>query len=235
MNKQELIKHIEDLPYKEGPVADTITINRKELLKLIKQLDEPQPLKLKDIISRMRQLFPLSRSEWIDEILHEFGGDYGSMKYRDGYEQGKLDGAWVGNQLKDADKIRQELNKPVVKQFVAVWIEECKAKGKNLLRALLYTPEKVNSWVDDPDNQEIFALAWILGYEVEEEKRYYIRLKGVDENYNYLNYIKHLNAWVLAEIKTDKKFRTTHTKKELEEANFGWVFDCPGIEIEEVE
>ncbi|MDS4529164.1 DUF1642 domain-containing protein, partial [Streptococcus pneumoniae] len=26
-----------------------------------------------------------------------------------------------------------------------------------------------------------------------------------------------------------------HTRKELEDANFGWVFDCPGIEIEEVE
>ncbi|MDS5353406.1 DUF1642 domain-containing protein, partial [Streptococcus pneumoniae] len=24
-------------------------------------------------------------------------------------------------------------------------------------------------------------------------------------------------------------------RKELEEAGFGWVFDCPGIEIEEVE
>lgn len=25
------------------------------------------------------------------------------------------------------------------------------------------------------------------------------------------------------------------TRKELEEADFGWVFDCEGIEIEEVE
>ena len=25
------------------------------------------------------------------------------------------------------------------------------------------------------------------------------------------------------------------TRKELEDADFGWVFDCPGIEIEEVE
>ena len=25
------------------------------------------------------------------------------------------------------------------------------------------------------------------------------------------------------------------TRKELEEAGFGWVFDCPGIEIEEAE
>lgn len=29
MNKQELIKHIEELPYKEGPIADTITIESR--------------------------------------------------------------------------------------------------------------------------------------------------------------------------------------------------------------
>ena len=30
-------------------------------------------------------------------------------------------------------------------------------------------------------------------------------------------------------------YKSCFTKKELEEAGFGWVFDCPGIEIEEVE
>ena len=85
------------------------------------------------------------------------------------------------------------------------------------------------------NNSETYARAWIDGYEVEKEKRYYIRLKNVDENYNYLNYIKHLNAWVLAEIKTDKKFRTEHTKKELEDADFGEVFNSPLFEVEEVE
>ncbi len=29
--------------------------------------------------------------------------------------------------------------------------------------------------------------------------------------------------------------KSKHTRKELEEAGFGWVFDCEGIEIEEVE
>ena len=29
-------------------------------------------------------------------------------------------------------------------------------------------------------------------------------------------------------------FRTKFTRKQLEDADFGWVFDCPGIEIEEV-
>ena len=224
MNVKELIEKIEALPaenYKYRPHID-----KKLVLGLVRQLDEPQPLKLKDIISRMKQLFPLSRAEWIDEILKEFGEDFGSIKYRSGYEQGKLEGAWVGNQLKDADKIRQELNKPVIPQFVAVWIEECKAKGKNLLRALLYTPEKVNSWVDDPDNQEIFALAWMFGYTVENEKRYTVVMKETKQPLYY-------NA-------VDKKLffsmgglATNFTQQQLEKLNFGWVFDCEGIEIEE--
>lgn len=31
------------------------------------------------------------------------------------------------------------------------------------------------------------------------------------------------------------RFKTKFTRKELEEAGFGWVFDCEGIEVEEVE
>lgn len=232
MNIQGLIERYEKFKASKKKMTSVDLV-----LKDLRTLDEPEPLpfKLKDVVRRIRGFDPTTQTRLLNDILKELGDEYGSMKYREGYEQGKFEGSWVGQQLKDADKIRQQLNKPVIPQFVADWIEECKAKEKRLLTALLYTTEKVNSWVDNSENQELFALAWILGYEVEEEKRYYIRLKGVDENYNYLNYIKHLNAWVLAEIKTDKKFRTTHTKKELEEANFGWVFDCPGIEIEEVE
>ena len=63
---------------------------------------------------------------------------------------------------------------------------------------------------------------------------YYVRFKRIEESYSYLTLIKHLNAWTLSSIKLDKKYRTEHTKKQLEEAGFGWVFDCPGIEIEEV-
>ena len=102
--------------------------------------------------------------------------------------------------------------------------------------ALTYTPSEVNGWVSIPKNQETFARAWLDGYEVKKEKRYYVRFKGMESNdFNYLNYIKFQHAWVLSSIKLDKKFRTEHTKKQLEEANFGWVFDCEGIEIEEVE
>ena len=123
-----------------------------------------------------------------------------------------------------------------VPQFVADWIEKCKENNTiSLSGAFEYAKEEVDIWLSDWTNQETFARAWLYGYTVEKEKRYYIRLKNVDENYNYLTCIKHLNAWALTEIKRDKKFRTEHTRKQLEDADFGWVFDCPGIEIEEVE
>lgn len=73
-----------------------------------------------------------------------------------------------------------------------------------------------------------------FGYEVEKEKRYYVRFKWIEDSYSYLTFIKHLHAWTLANIKLDKKFRSEHTRKQLEDAEFGWVFDCEGVEVEEV-
>ena len=137
-----------------------------------------------------------------------------------------------------AIKLIEQLDEPqktVVPQFVADWIETCKENNIILLfGAFEYAKEEVDTWLSDWKNQEIFASAWIFGYEVEKEKRYYVRFKRIEESYSYLTLIKHLNAWTLSSIKLDKKYRTEHTKKQLEEAGFGWVFDCPGIEIEEV-
>ena len=228
MNKQELIEKYKK--YEDGLFDIGAKVACQNFVKDLEQLDEPEaghadeaPRYVKNILARLRELPLHDREVWLKAIMSEFEQDFSRAKWREGYEQGKVEGM-------------VEREKVTIPQFVADWIEECKAKEKRLLTALLYTPEKVNSWVDNSENQELFARAWLDGYEeVEEEKRYYIKLKNVDENYNYLNYIKHLNAWVLTEIKKDKKFRTTHTRKELEEANFGWVFDCEGVELGEVE
>lgn len=155
-----------------------------------------------------------------------------------------LEGVWNANGaeiarqcfLRDLEQLNEiDTKKVTVPQFVADWIEKCKSEKKRLHEALTYTPYGVNGWVSNPKNQETFARAWLDGYEVEKEKRYYVRFKWIEESYSYLTLIKHLNAWTLSSIKLDKKFRTEHTRKELEDADFGWVFDCPGIEIEEVE
>ena len=201
---------------------------------------EKDKIKLKDVIARIKKLDLGTQKVWLNEFLNELGSDYGTLKYKAGYEQGKLEGEWVGQQLKDADKIRQEINKPVVPQFVADLIEEARVYEWDLDDLFEHISEfsgdsEVSTWFYIPGNVDVLARAWLDGYEVEKEKRYYVRFKRIEESYSYLTLIKHLNAWTLSSIKLDKKYRTEHTKKQLEEAGFGWVFDCPGIEIEEVE
>ena len=132
-------------------------------------------------------------------------------------------------------KLLDEPQKVVVPQFVADWSEKCKAKEKNLFNSLVYTPEGVNSWVDNSENQETFARAWLDGYEVEKEKRYMVKVKGVCGNHETLNCEKHSNEWLFSSSEENRTYKTKFTRKELEEANFGWVFNCPGIEVLEVE
>ena len=135
--------------------------------------------------------------------------------------------------LQDLDQL-DESQKVTVPQFVADWIEQCKAKRKRLLTALLYTPEKVNSWVDNPDNQKLFARAYLDGYEVEKEKRYLVKVKGVNGYGRYLNKALLSKEYLFASENEVTGYRTKHTRKELEDAGFGWVFDCEGIKIKEV-
>jgi len=133
-----------------------------------------------------------------------------------------------------------------VPQFVADWYENNKDDFEGaLFRCIDLIPSvyedgdlsEFESWVIEGHTEPFKTLVNMhqFGYTVEEEKRYYVRFKGMEsDDFNYLNFIKFQHAWVLSSLKIDKKFRTEHTRKELEEAGFGWVFDCEGIEIEEV-
>lgn len=189
---------------------------------------EKDKLKLKDVIARIKKLDLGTQKVWLNEILNELGSDYGTLKYKAGYEQGKLEG------LIERENV-------MITQDVADYIEYAKEYDWDLQDAMdsdfIASEENRNlsDWFYKDKNMETFALAWINGYEVEKEKRYYIRFKGMESgDFNYLNFIRFQNAWVLSSVKTAKEFRTEHTKKQLQEAGFGWVFDCPGIEIEEV-
>lgn len=132
-----------------------------------------------------------------------------------------------------------EPEKVKVPQFVDDVIEGAREHSPELEDALHYAcsngSQEFTEWYQKKSNRDLFARAWLDGYEVEKEKRYYVRFKWIESSYSYLTLIKHLHAWTLKNITLDKKFRTAHTRKQLEEADFGWVFDCPGIEIEEVE
>lgn len=230
MNKQELIKRIGQL----FAFGSRDYIERDRVLELVKQLDEPEtghadeaPRYVKNILARLRELPEHDREVWLKAIMGEFEQDFSHAKWCEGYEQGKREAAWVGEQLKDADKIRQELNKPVIPQFVADWIEVAKPVY-SLSGGMTYGGPGVNKWLENEDNQRTFALAWFDGYEVEEKKRYFVKLKAVDQ---YLVSVKDEDFLGFLQSRLRSKF----TRKELEDANLGWVFDCPGIEIEEVD
>ena len=141
----------------------------------------------------------------------------------------------------DVKEIFEQLDEPEkvkIPQCVANWIEYCKVKKITLAHALYRSEEAKNKsvyrWIfEDLDNQETFALAWIFGYEVEKEKRYLVKIKGNIKE-NMLVYGELLERYYFTKSFSLNNAIYSHTRKELEEAGFGWVFDCPGIEIEEV-
>ena len=161
MRKQELIKRIEVLPYTEGPIADTITINRNWVLESIEQLDELEKIQIPQFVAEIIEYYKKQNATLYDALREKnFNKQYAD---------------WLLNEQGAYDKV---------------------------------------------------ARAWLDGYEVEEEKRYFVKIRAT----------KHY----IAKDGTGKIFfslayKESFTKKELEEANFGWVFDCPGIEIEELE
>lgn len=140
--------------------------------------------------------------------------------------------------LKDLEEL-DEPEKVKIPEFVDDVIEGAREHSPELEDALHYAcsdgSQEFTEWYQTKSNRDLFARAWLDGYEVEKEKRYYVRFKWIEDSYSYLTLIKHLHAWTLTNIKLDKKFRSEHTRKQLEDAGFGWVLDCPGIELEEVE
>ena len=134
--------------------------------------------------------------------------------------------------------------KPVkVPQCVADWIEVCKEH----LTTSLYTAMNPNFmkennqsfdlilWIKKTSNQETFARAWLDGYEVEKEKLYLVKIKGVNEECEYLVFGELSNTWKLRSLGSFGELRKHHTRKELEEAGFGEIFNSPLFEVVEVE
>lgn len=146
--------------------------------------------------------------------------------------------------LKDLKQL-DESKKVVVPQFVAEWYEENKDDFEfNVWDWIAFRdePEKLENkefsyWINDGEGNPIQTLVNMhqFGYEVEEEPKYQVSMKGVDTNFNFLNRHRNENYWIFSSKDKNTLYQTCHTRKELEDAGFGWVFSCEGIEIEEVE
>lgn len=137
-----------------------------------------------------------------------------------------------------------EPQKVKVPQFVADWYEENKDVFEaNLYRCAYSIPSsfdgaKLNEferWFLTAGTKPFQTLVNMhqFGYEVEKEKRYRVSMPKAR---NYKNH-----AQILCEEKGKifwcgewYRFKTKFTRKELEEAGFGEVFNSPLFEVEEV-
>ena len=136
--------------------------------------------------------------------------------------------------------VEPEPTKAVIPEYIAEWIGYCKLREISLAHALYRSDEsadkRVFRWVvDSLENQETFAKAWLDGYEVEKEKRYLVKVKNVLTRQSALNRNKKSGRFIFSNPEENSLYDTKFTRKELEEAGFGWVFSCEGIEVEEVE
>lgn len=181
-----------------------------------------------------KQEFKIGQEVWIKAIVANPKPDYqGDIYINLG---GDLD-FWVNPE----DIMTAMSEKPVVPKFVADWIEYCKSNKLTLLGAFDPVSEhgtglantftgEVRKGIDwAKRNQDIFARAWLDGYEVEKEQMYTVELKANDQVLS-----KHYGTigFVHSSIALSQSY-IQFSKSELEQAGFGWVFDCDGVKVVE--
>jgi gp178 len=144
----------------------------------------------------------------------------------------RVDTSGVLSDLKQLD----EPKKVKVPQFVADWYEKHKDDLEyDIWEYILHWGKQQKSefyeWMNHANNKPFQTLVNMhqFGYEVEKEKRYIVSLKnGQPLVKTPLGGNFYFNQNITAE-------NCKATRKELEKAGFGWVFDCEGVEVEEVE
>lgn len=232
MNKQEFIERMKSLKNLFGNKSEYVKIDF--VIELASELDEPEaghadeaPRYVKNILARLRELPLHDREVWLKAIMGEFEQDFSRAKWREGYEQGKVEG------LIEREKV-------TVPQFVADWIEYAKFEDYHLLGAMdsiaISGRKDLDEWFrGDDDNMDIFARAWLDGYEVKKEKRYLVKMKSLGTNFSFLNLNKTHNHWMFSSKNECDIYQVRHTRKELEAGGFLEVFNSPLFEVEEVE
>ena len=147
----------------------------------------------------------------------------------------------VGSSTKEkvlVDKVYQmskifEPQKPVIPQFVAEWIEECKRSGWHLRKALYRLDDymEVGNWAYDenddliPEKVDMIARAWLDGYEIEQEKLYTVEIPDPNKNVLMMNVFKQIvikkefgDGW-----KKEKGFQLTESEIKKD---FEWAWDA---------
>jgi hypothetical protein len=133
--------------------------------------------------------------------------------------------------------------KPLVPQYVANWVDDSREYDYDFDEWFDCNsqPDEIYKWLNCKNKRqsELNALALVTlivngrdAVTVEKEPRYTVKLKNQEGYEDYLVKTNSSGYRFYNNIYTDRRI---HTRKELESNGFGWVFDCEGIEVEEVE
>ena len=154
----------------------------------------------------------------------------------------KLEGVWDAEGAESARKIflqdLQQLDEPKpvrVPQCVADWyLLHYHDFNNSIVNLCIRREDSIDNndflkWISNTKNFiQILVNMHQFGYEVEKEKRYTVVIKETKQPLYY-------NAGEKKLFFSLGGLATKFTRKQLEEADFGWVFDCEGVDIEEVE
>ena len=165
-------------------------------------------------------------------------------KYKELYENVFDFGVTLACQLmlQDFEQL-DEPEKVKVPQFVADWYEKKKHDLNHYIWDYIYNwnhqeESEFKRWM----NCSITSFKTLInmhqfGYEVEKEKKYKVVLLNYNDGHLNLVNVRTLgNNIIFFTKRTQFEPRSFElTKNEIISSGFGWVFDCPGIEIEEVE
>lgn len=160
------------------------------------------------------------------------------------YKEMTLDEVYVEELLEDLHKLKDTYT-PEVPQFVADWYEEHKDNLEyNIWDWMKYNlePKKrenviFSQWLGKTVNNPVETLIKmkLFGYKVKKEKKYIIKLKNVQKGSESFKFDRVIEKWYFGFNQESITARLYHTKEDLVNAGFEWMFNCPGIEIEEVE
>lgn len=157
----------------------------------------------------------------------------GTLKINDTVSHQRIDMVDKNRVLGIISQIHEQ-KKVVVPQFVAEYIEYCKyEKFYALHGAYADMDDRLTFWRFKGNNSELFAKAWLYGYEIEKERLYTARLKLISvKKYSYINREKDEKELFISDSDglTDV-YQTHFTQAELEELD---IWDNPVFEIEEV-
>lgn len=161
------------------------------------------------------------------------------------YKEMCLEDVPVEEVLEDLQKIEGIYKPKDVPQFVVDWYEEYKDNLEyNIWDWMKYNLEpkkrenaQFSKWIASTENHPVETLVSmkLFGYSVEKEKKYIIKLKNVQKGLESFKFDRVIEKWYFGFNQESTTARLYHTKEDLVNAGFEWMFNCPGIEIEEVE